>query len=41
MSPYADMMLSASEKINDEKFKVFLRDLDKHDIDLDFLYSKL
>ena len=41
MSPYADMMLSASKKINDEKFKVFLRDLDKHDIDLDFLYSIL
>ena len=39
MSPYADMMFSASKKINDEKFTIILTDLNKHEIDLELLYS--
>ncbi len=41
MSPYADMMYSAVNKINDTNFKVFLRDLNVHEIDKEFLFEDL
>jgi hypothetical protein len=41
MSPYADMMYSAVNKINNINFKVILTDLDTHEIDNKFLFKDL
>ena len=41
MSPYADMMYSAVNKINNKNFKVILTNLDTHEIDTEFLFNNL
>ena len=41
MSPYADMMYSAANKINDANFTVLLSDLYVHEIDKEFLFKDL